>query len=361
MSKVRKIRKPRKKRRLHKPNFNIQKHNGKYTVSACMIVKNEVLGIRKAIESLIPLVDEIVIVDTGSVDGTTSICKEYNKVKLVEQDPILFMTEDEDGFNRIDFAATRNLAQEHVTSDWVFVLDGDEHIIQADGLHHHIEELEEVNCNHAYVNVYVTDDSGGGDFLQVRLYKNDNTVKWTQPVHNKLVGLSDVAGRIPLEIHTSYNKSVRSSDKDARAEPMLLKAARIYQEETWSAFYLAGLYLHERKPEKAKLWARRALINPKDPTVARAWYWLIHATLMTDGMDEAEKLLYQALSLHPNYPDLNWMRTVYALARWDVVLQSPESQQYMVHPQRSYSIRLAQVAKHLEITWPFVKVKQREV
>ena len=40
------------------------------TVSLCMIVKNEERILRRCLDSIVDLVDEVVIVDTGSEDST---------------------------------------------------------------------------------------------------------------------------------------------------------------------------------------------------------------------------------------------------------------------------------------------------
>ena len=44
-----------------------------------MIVKNEEHNIRCCLESALNVVDQIVLVDTGSTDSTLSIAKEYTK------------------------------------------------------------------------------------------------------------------------------------------------------------------------------------------------------------------------------------------------------------------------------------------
>lgn len=50
------------------------------TISLCMIVKNEESRLRRCLDSVADLVDEIVIVDTGSTDKTRDIALEYTKM-----------------------------------------------------------------------------------------------------------------------------------------------------------------------------------------------------------------------------------------------------------------------------------------
>ena len=49
------------------------------TISLCMIVKNEEMHIARSLESVAELVDEIIVVDTGSVDRTVEIAAGYTR------------------------------------------------------------------------------------------------------------------------------------------------------------------------------------------------------------------------------------------------------------------------------------------
>lgn len=80
-----------------------------------MIVKNEEGNIRRCLDSVSELVNEIIIVDTGSTDNTKSICSEYN-AKVYDFDWIN------------DFSAARNYALSKSSGDWNLVLDADEYI-----------------------------------------------------------------------------------------------------------------------------------------------------------------------------------------------------------------------------------------
>ncbi|WP_315793789.1 glycosyltransferase family 2 protein [Paenibacillus sp. BIC5C1] len=85
------------------------------TLSLVMIVKNESAVLSRCLESVVKLVDEVVVVDTGSTDNTLQIAREYN-AKIYNYQ-----------WNN-DFAAARNYALEQSTSDWNLVLDADEFI-----------------------------------------------------------------------------------------------------------------------------------------------------------------------------------------------------------------------------------------
>ncbi|MGL4819289.1 MAG: tetratricopeptide repeat-containing glycosyltransferase family 2 protein [Bacilli bacterium] len=85
------------------------------TISLCMIVKNEEDVLQRCLASAAPLVDEMIIVDTGSTDRTVEIAQQFtDKVPFFEW------------IN--DFAAARNYAFRHATCDYIMWLDADDMI-----------------------------------------------------------------------------------------------------------------------------------------------------------------------------------------------------------------------------------------
>ncbi len=82
-------------------------------LSLCMIVKNEEAILSKCLESVQTIVDEMVVMDTGSTDKTVEIAEKFGAVV-----PTFTWTND--------FAEARNEALKYVTGDWVLVLDADE-------------------------------------------------------------------------------------------------------------------------------------------------------------------------------------------------------------------------------------------
>ena len=53
------------------------------TISVCMIVKNEERILARCLDSLKRLADEIIIVDTGSVDDTKRVAGAYTGLSLI--------------------------------------------------------------------------------------------------------------------------------------------------------------------------------------------------------------------------------------------------------------------------------------
>ena len=90
------------------------------SVALCVIARDEERFIADCLDSARKFVDEIVVVDTGSVDRTVEIAREHGaRVTRFEWID--------------DFAAARNAAIEAAKSDWILMLDADERLDPASG------------------------------------------------------------------------------------------------------------------------------------------------------------------------------------------------------------------------------------
>ena len=85
------------------------------TLSVAMIVKNEAHYLAQCLDTVKDWVDEIVILDSGSTDATQQIAEQYGAK--------FYQNTDWPGFGK-----QRQLAQQHVTSDYVLWLDADERV-----------------------------------------------------------------------------------------------------------------------------------------------------------------------------------------------------------------------------------------
>lgn len=91
----------------------------KPTVSLCMIVKNEELFLAQCLQSVKAVVDELVLLDTGSTDRTVAIATLFGA-----------------RVGRFDwtgsFSEARNAVLEQATGDWILIMDADERIAPQD-------------------------------------------------------------------------------------------------------------------------------------------------------------------------------------------------------------------------------------
>ena len=83
------------------------------TISLCMIMKNEEKRLGRCLRSVQDLVNEIIIVDTGSTDSSITIAKQYGA--RVMSSPWCD-----------DFAYVRNIGLKAASCNWILILDPDE-------------------------------------------------------------------------------------------------------------------------------------------------------------------------------------------------------------------------------------------
>ena len=89
-------------------------------VSVAMIVRDEEKNIERALRSVLPIADEVVLLDTGSADRTKEIIIGLNdpKIKLYDHEW------------KEDFSEARNASIALCEGDWVFIYDGDEELTE---------------------------------------------------------------------------------------------------------------------------------------------------------------------------------------------------------------------------------------
>ena len=96
------------------------------TISLCMIVKNEEHNLRKFFQNIPGIIDEIIVVDTGSTDRSNDIALSFG-AKLY-----YFKWTN-------NFSEARNFALSKASCKWILSLDADEIIASCD--HVKLEEL----------------------------------------------------------------------------------------------------------------------------------------------------------------------------------------------------------------------------
>jgi glycosyltransferase involved in cell wall biosynthesis len=84
-------------------------------ITLCIVARDEAEFLPECLESVQGVVDEMILVDTGSTDETPEIARRYGAVVL------------ECPWSD-DFSVPRNLALQHATGDWILVLDADERL-----------------------------------------------------------------------------------------------------------------------------------------------------------------------------------------------------------------------------------------
>lgn len=153
------------------------------TISLCMIVKNEEEVIGRCLDSIKDIVDEIIIVDTGSTDKTKEISRKYtNKIfdfKWVN-----------------DFSKARNFSFSKATKEYIMWLDADDVILEEDKKK--LKELKNTLDNSVDIVMlkYNTgfDENGNVTFSynRERLLKRCKNYKWISPIHEVIVTTGNI-------------------------------------------------------------------------------------------------------------------------------------------------------------------------
>ncbi|WP_318617253.1 glycosyltransferase family 2 protein [Sporosarcina sp. YIM B06819] len=147
------------------------------TISLCMIVKNEEEVIGRCLESVSGLVDEIVIVDTGSNDRTKEIVKNYTD-RIVD-----FQWID-------DFAAARNFSFQQATKDYILWLDADDIFTKEDQQKFTLlKQSLSPSTDAVSFNYHLSFDDMGNVTSRLRRYrlvKKESNFQWIGAVHEFL-------------------------------------------------------------------------------------------------------------------------------------------------------------------------------
>ena len=161
------------------------------TISVCMIVKNEEAQLAACLDSLKPIADEIIIVDTGSSDRTKEIAARY--------------TDRIYDFPWIDdFAAARNFAFSKAAKEYIYTADADEVIDENNiRLFRRVKELlppETEIVQMYYLNLMEENTAYNSKReLRPKLFRRLRTFEWINPVH-ETVRLDPVIYNSDIEI-----------------------------------------------------------------------------------------------------------------------------------------------------------------
>jgi tetratricopeptide (TPR) repeat protein len=253
-------------------------------LSACLIVKNEEAHLARCLSSLKDVVDEIVVVDTGSTDRTIEIAESFGAVIGH------FAWCD-------DFAAARNESLRLATGDWALWIDADEEL-----------DAKSVNA----IREGLIRPQFGGYFIQIiNFMEAENSAN--QYVHSpvrlfQLVPGVEFAGRIHEQVlpslhelglpcatlskakinHYGYQaETMLEKNKLERTISMLEREVHEHPEDPFHWFNLANAYSVGRMPEKAEPAARESVVRlepgvPYGPVA----YQLLSSSLIALGRPE---------------------------------------------------------------------------
>jgi glycosyltransferase involved in cell wall biosynthesis/tetratricopeptide (TPR) repeat protein len=289
---------------------------GRSRVSLTMIVKNEEHNLGDCLASVRDLVDEAVVVDTGSTDRTREIARSFGAV-LGE-------------FPWIDhFAAARNAALDHATGDYAFWMDADDRLDNENYAKLKALLASLTGGNEAYVMkcLCVPEKPGAGGTLvdHVRLFRLFPSHRWTYRVHEQIlpslrstraeVRWSDVTVR-----HVGYvNPAVRRRklDRDLR---LLKLDEQERPNDAFTLFNLGSVYneIGDHRGAIAVLEKSLSASHPKDSIVRKLYALIAQCQVKIGDRAKAAEILTSGRAHYPDDCELLFLSAGLARERGDV-------------------------------------------
>lgn len=277
-------------------------------VSASMIIRDEADLLPQALESLkrSACIDEIVVVDTGSTDGSQDIARAHGAV--VHQDEW-----------RNDFSYHRNQCLDLCQNDWVFILDGDEVLTSAGNLD---EIFAAPPSNAITVRVECVRDEQVFEGLQAVRAFNRQHARWKYAIHNQVVGI-EVAHASSATIRAIYDDS--AIDNCIQRMGILLEGAKADPSDPHYPYFIAKAYRNLRQPDEVIRWGEKfRALAPESPQNALVSAWIVEGHFFAGRPDEAVACLEAAVAKYPRFPDLQHMRLTLTALDWLATITEPD-------------------------------------
>jgi glycosyltransferase involved in cell wall biosynthesis/tetratricopeptide (TPR) repeat protein/predicted O-methyltransferase YrrM len=270
-------------------------------ISLCLIVKNEEHNLPTCLESVADLVDEVVVVDTGSADATKEVARRY-RARVFD-------------FPWVDsFATARNESLRHATGDWVLWMDADDRLddVNREKLRVLLAGLgDDRDC---YVmKCRCLPDPGGAVTVvdHVRLFRNLPELRWKYRVHEQILPAVRRAGGKPrfsdVTIdHAGYQDPALRRRKLGRDLRLLQMEDAENPNDPFTLFNL-GMVRQElgALEEAAGLFRRSlALSRPADSIVRKLYALLAQCERRQARPHQGLEACQEGRSYYPDDPEL---------------------------------------------------------
>ena len=208
------------------------------SVSLVMIVKNEEKDLPRCLSSFQDIVQEIIVVDTGSTDHTVEIARSFGA--RVEFFPWCD-----------DFAAARNESLKYAACDWILRTDADEYIEEQEKP----KLLQAIASGTASIFLGVTHSrhlDGKEEIVEnVRLIKNHLGLHYENPIHETItpsaveLGLTQVKTNIHF-IHTGYLLEMEGFEKKLQRNLIICEKGLMKDPDNFYLKIINGVSLYEQ-------------------------------------------------------------------------------------------------------------------
>jgi glycosyltransferase involved in cell wall biosynthesis len=298
---------------------NLAKDKSSGTLSLCMIVKNEEEYIARALRNVKPLVDEMIVVDTGSTDRTRDIAKELGA-------RVFNFSWNE------NFSDARNFSISKASGQWILVLDADEIISPSD-----FEKLKElvgapsrtsnpvafsfttrnyldsVKVGYTVNDGKYSEEAGVGWIPsdKVRLFPNNRDIRFENAVHEMVepslrkLGFQVIPCDIPIHHYGKLDRTRETSKYDAYYQLGKKKLSEKQEKSPHSKYELAIQALQLEKYDDALFYFNE--IIEEEPGHAKSLYGLGTAYLSLGQFDKALNAFRRATEIHTGWQDAEIM------------------------------------------------------
>ncbi len=271
-----------------------------------MIVKNGENNIERCLKSVQSLVDEIVIVDTGSTDSTVDILKGYNNINL-----FYFQWCN-------DFSLARNFAIDKTNGDYVLVLDSDEYIIEGSR-----SELEQVAKRSLVgrikiINNFIRDNEVFDSIAYVSRFF-PRSVRFEGCIHEQLDTKID---RVEMNLTVKHD-GYFETNKSKRNIPLLIQALNQKPTDPYYLFQLGKELRIDKQYEQAfkMLMKSYALSKPTQLFYNELILEIIHSGKEI-GKEEVLNVINNNEEILKNVTDFHFAKGLFFL---DFLLRYPSS------------------------------------
>ncbi|MBI5579455.1 MAG: glycosyltransferase [Deltaproteobacteria bacterium] len=278
-------------------------------LSLCMIVKNEQGHLARCLSSAKPVVDEIIIVDTGSNDRTKEIATAFGARVFDFQ-------------WGSDFSTARNFSLSKATGDWILVLDADEVISPADypilrAIVHNQnpKKVAYALTTRNYTNQigsrgwtpndgeYPEEESARGWFpsAKVRLFLNHRSIQFENAVHETVESAIEKCGiRVtPCQIPIHHYGRLNHAEVISKGKEYFLLGRKKMEETGGDINALRELAIQAAEigeyDEAINIWKE---LLEREPADAVAWMNMGYAYLAQKNFSEALSVSKKALELN---------------------------------------------------------------
>lgn len=269
-----------------------------------MIVKNEAENIRTCLDSIKSLVDEIIVVDTGSDDNTVSIAEEAGA-------KVLHKKWDD------HFSNARNYSLSEANTKWILYMDADE--VFAGSFQKIRADLENTDKEAFFMDIEsVTGEKPYEKVVHpsIRIFRNNQDYCFTGVIHEDILpsilkkhtSMSVIGKTQGKLLHRGYSPAQARVEKAYRNRRILEKSLRECPDDPYLQYHLGITYeqlsLDNQAIEHVKQSLERTDTNQSyRPTLVKD---LAKLYMKGGQYDSAIDLLKREINNYQDYPDLHY-------------------------------------------------------